>query len=274
MNEIKKTRYLLALIVALLFSSLPAAAGENPLAPADSAYEAGNYSGAIQLYQGVLNKEGTSAAALFNLGNAYYQAGDLGNARICYERARRLDPSAKEINNNLNYLVSKVEDANRADLSDKKLSVTPGEKSFFDSLHQYIALDLSTNSWARMAAMAFILLLACVALYLFPRNVALRKVGFFGGGIFAMFSIVFIIFAFIGARAVERHDTGVVMAFKTPLLTEPQLDSKAATSPLHRGTKLQILAEEEGPDGEAAWFKVRLNDDFVGWIPGRDFTVI
>lgn len=266
--------YIKATVGAILIGTAGLSARTNMLAPADSAYNAGQYGEAIELYQAAMNKEGTSAASLFNLGNAYYQSGDLGNARLCYERARRIDPRSVEINNNLNYLASKVDDANRADLSDKKMAVTQGDKSFFDSLHQYVALDLSTNSWARMAAIAFILLLACVAFYLFGRSVPLRKVGFFGGGLMAMFATVFIIFAFIGARAVERHDSGVVMAFKTPLLTEPQLDSKAATSPLHRGTKLQIMAEEAGPNGESAWFKVRLNDDIVGWIPGRDFAVI
>ena len=266
--------YIVASAVALLLSTSGESARTSALAPADSAYNAGRYAEAIELYQAVMNKEGTSAASLFNLGNAYYQSGDLGNARLCYERARRLDPTSSEINNNLNYLASKVEDANRADLADKKIAVTQSEKSFFDTLHQYVALDLYTDSWARMAAIAFILLLVCVAFYLFGRSVPLRKVGFFGGGLMAMFATVFVIFAFTGAKAVERHDSGVVMAFKTPLLTEPQLDSKVATSPLHRGTKLQILAEEVGPDGDAAWFKVRLNDDIVGWIPGRDFAVI
>lgn len=265
--------YIISSVAALMLGTSVMGAS-NALAPADSAYNAGHYGEAIELYQAVMNKEGTSTASLFNLGNAYYQSGDLGNARLCYERARRLDPRSAEINNNLDYLASKVDDANRADLADKKITVTAGEKSFFDSLHQYVALDLSTDSWARLAAIAFILLLTCVAFYLFGRSVPLRKVGFFGGGIMAFFAVIFVIFAFIGARAVERHDSGVVMAFKTPLLTEPEIDSKAATSPLHRGTKLQILAEEEGPSGDTAWFKVRLNDDIVGWIPGRDFAVI
>lgn len=246
----------------------------NGLAAADSAYNAGNYQQAVELYQGVMLDAGTSAGAYYNLGNAYYQLGDLGNARLCYERARRLDPRNGDINNNLDYLKSKVEDANRASLDDKKLSVKPSEPGFFEGLHRVVALDMSSEWWGWLAAGAFLLLMGCVAMYLFSSNVNVRKTGFFGGGLCLCFCGIFLCFAFMAARACERHNDGVLMSFRTPLLAEPSADSKPSTSPLNRGTRLHILAEETGPDGKSAWYKVRLNDDFVGWLPARDFEVI
>ncbi len=244
------------------------------LASADSAYNAGNFSDAIRRYKAVMEMYGTSAASLYDLGNAYYQSGDLGNARLCYERARRLDPTGKLINNNLNYVITKVEDANRSSLTDKKLSVEPGAAGFFESIHRSLAVDLSTDSWARLSGIAFVLLVCCAAMYLFSHNVNLRKVGFFGGGLMAFFTAAMLALAFMSANAYEHSDDGIIMAFKTPLLSEPDRGAKAATSPLHRGTRLHILAEETGPSGETVWFKVRLNDDFVGWIPAADFEVI
>ena len=256
------------------FAAPAANPGKEALASADSAYNAGDYTEAIRLYQDAMELYGTSASSFYDLGNAYYQSGDLGNERLCYERARRLDPSGKLINNNLSYVATKVADANRGSLTDKKLSVEPGAAGFFESLHRVLAIDMSTDSWARMSGIAFVLLICCIAMYLFSHNVNVRKVGFFGGGLMAFFTAAMLTLAFMSARTYERRNDGVIMAFKTPLLTEPSQDSKPATSPLHRGTCLHILAEETGPSGETVWFKVRLNDDFVGWIPARDFEVI
>ncbi len=272
-----KIRYII-IILLLIAGIAPAGAAsrqeKRDHASADSAYAAGDYSGAISRYEAAMELYGTSASSLYDLGNAFYQSGDLGNARLCYERARKLNPSGKLINNNLKYVITKVEDANRGSLTDKKLSVEPAATGFFEGLYKAMAVDLSSDSWARMAAIAFVLLLCCVAMYLFSHNVAVRKVGFFGGGLMAFFAAAMVTLAFVSARAFERRDDGVIMAFKTPLLAEPASDAKAATSPLHRGTKLHILAEETGPSGETVWYKVRLNDDFSGWIPARDFEVI
>lgn len=262
------------LVSGTVLGSMAVKPEQRDLAAADSTYTSGDYAAAIERYQTVMELYGTSASSLYDLGNAYYQSGDLGNARLCYERARKLDPTGKLINNNLNYVITKVEDANRGSLEDKKLSVEPSAAGFFEALYKYLAIDLSTDTWARLSGIAFVLLICCVAMYLFSHNVAMRKVGFFGGGLMAFFTAAMLSLAFVSARAYERTDDGIIMAFKTPLLSDPASDSKPATSPLHRGTKLHILAEETGPSGETVWYKVRLNDDFTGWIAARDFEVI
>lgn len=250
------------------------AVASDTAAAADSAYKAGKFSDAAILYGGVAEREGTSAGLLYNMGNAYYQCGDLGNARLCLERASLLDPSERLIENNLAYIASKVEDENRSALQDKKLSVAPAEMGFFENLYHSFVLGFSSETWAVNAAVAFVLFICCLTLYLFSRNVFVRKVGFFGGGVLAVACVCCLYLSFASARAVESHNDGVVMAFKTRLLASPDASAKSVTSPLCRGTKLQVLAEENGPDGRAVWYKVRLNDDFVGWIQARDFEVI
>ncbi|MDE6291707.1 MAG: tetratricopeptide repeat protein, partial [Muribaculaceae bacterium] len=83
---------------------------------ADTLYMQGDYAKAAEAYQAIANVDGDSPQLLFNLANSYAQAGDMGNAILNYERARRLDPFNKEIKNNLDYFASKVEDSNRAEL--------------------------------------------------------------------------------------------------------------------------------------------------------------
>ena len=60
-------------------------------------------------------------SSLFNLGNAYMRSGNLGKARLCYERAKRLSPDDGRIENNLAYVSSKVDDANAANSGKDKM---------------------------------------------------------------------------------------------------------------------------------------------------------
>lgn len=267
--------YRYIVIVALLFTMLTGriSAACN-VEEADSAYNRGDYDNAVECYVAVMESQGTSASLLFNLGNAYFKANNWGQAMLCYEQARRLDPSDAKINNNLDYLASRVEDANKAELKGKKYSVAPDEASFFESVHDIIAKNISSDVWAVFAAIAFVLFVAFLALYIFSSMVAARKVGFFSAIIFLGFSAVFLAFSFWADKAFRSRGEGVITAYKTELLTEPLDNSKPVATPLTRGTRMRIISEEVDSEGMVDWFKVRLNSDFTGWIKASDFSVI
>lgn len=269
-----KTKILLTIIVALClgFKANGAPAG---IAEADSAYNAKDYAKAIELYNVVRQEEGSNAALLFNLGNAYYQESDFGNAMVCYLRAHRLDPDNREINTNLQYLRSKVDDANKAEQKGKRLRVTPDEEGFFQSVRRSVAVNTSTDTWAILAAGCFILFIGGVALYIFTRNVAARKTGFFGSIVCLCGSVLFLCFAFMGARAFGSRDEGVITAFKTVLQTEPGHSSaEEKGNVLTKGTEIQILSEETDAEGNVTWYKVRLNSDYIGWVEVDNVAVI
>ncbi|MEO1644302.1 MAG: hypothetical protein AAFR67_03890, partial [Chloroflexota bacterium] len=59
---------------------------------AQVAYETGNYSAAIGLYEAILAENDTDARLLYNLGNAYYANQQYGYALLNYLRAERLAP--------------------------------------------------------------------------------------------------------------------------------------------------------------------------------------
>lgn len=262
-NDKMRLRYIFAAVLSAA-SLMPANAVS--VAQADSAYNAGNYEEAVRIYKEVAEQQGTSAPMLFNLGNAAYKAGDNGLAMLAYERAHRLDPRNKEINNNLQYLSNRIEDSNRAELKGKRIKVSPDDLSFFESVHKSVAREMKSDVWAWYAAMAFILLMASVAVYIFATNVAARKVGFFGSMIFIMFTALFLCFAWLAARQMDARDEGVVTEYKVELLKEPDEGAKPSSTPVNRGTKVRILDTENGSDGKPTWYKVRLNSDFVGWI--------
>lgn len=265
---------LMSVIVALVLFLPFRAAGQAILADADSAYNSKDYVKAIELYESVADTVGVSAPLLFNMGNAYYQEGNYGQAMLCYLRAKRLDPGQPELNSNLRYLRSRIEDSNKAEQKGKRMKVTLDEPSFFQNMHTAIAVETSSNLWAVWGIVCFLLFIGGITLYIFTRSVLLRKIGFFGGIITLACTIVFVCFAITGARASASKEQGVITAYKVSLLTEPGKESTGKEGVLTKGTEVRIVSEETDAEGNVTWYKVRLNSDYLGWVSSEDLEVI
>lgn len=268
-----KNKILLFLTAIVAICQLKA---QPSVGAADSAYNQGRYLEAAQIYQEVAESHGVSAALLYNMGNAFLQDGDFGNAMLCYQKAKKLDPGNKKINTNLNYLAGKIEDANKAEQKGKRKKVTEDTPNFFQSVHTAVAQDTSSNTWAIWAAGSFLLFSGCVCLYLFNTNVLMRKTGFFGGIILLGISMVCLVCGYMGAAETRNHDYGIIMAFKSELYTEPgqSPSSNNIEGVLTRGTKVRIISEETDAEGTVTWVKVRLNSDYIGWVPSKDVEII
>ena len=242
---------------------------------ADSAYLAEDFPLAIEIYNEIAEQQGVSAPLLFNLGNAYLQNGDYGNAMLCYQRAKKIEPGNKKINNNLKSLSGKIEDANKAEQKGKRKNVTEDTPNFFQSVHASVAQNTSSNSWAAWAAGSFLVFCLSVCLYLFNSAVVMRKAGFFGGIILLGISMVCLVCSFTAAAETLNREYGVILAYKAALQTEPtKTESEKNEGVLTRGTKVRIISEETDADGNVTWFKVRLNSDYIGWVPAKDMEVI
>lgn len=95
---------------ALLCAVPPARAADVPEASpqarfyrANALYNEGQYLGAAAEYEALATAGAQSAPLYFNLANAYFKAGQLGQAILNYERARRLDPADPDIRANLSF---------------------------------------------------------------------------------------------------------------------------------------------------------------------------
>ncbi len=265
---------ILSLLVLLTAAFGSLMAGEVSYDAGAKAYREGKYAEAAEIWSRLAEETGTSADLYYDIGNAYCAEGDLGHARLYYERANRLAPGNEPMATNLRYVISKVDDANKATMQGKRGTVVPDDPGFLQTVHQNVARDHTSDYWALYALFSFLLLLGAIALYLFPSNVAARKTGFFTAIIFLFFSVVFVTFSVMARNAAESHDFGVITAYKIELLTEPSSGSKPSASPLTQGTKVKLLTEESDVEGNVAWYKVRLNSNYVGWIPASDLEVI
>lgn len=242
---------------------------------ADSAYLSGNYELAVDAYQELAETKGTSAGLLFNLGNSFYHTGNLGMAMVNWERARRLDPGEKEINANIRYLDGKVEDTNKSLQKGKRMPLNPDEPSFFENLHNILAKNVTSDTWAIWGAVFFLLFAGCAALYMFSKNVGVRKSGFFGGFALLFASLVSVAFSFMSANAFYSEEEGVLTGYKCELLTEPAKPGNEDKDPvLSQGTKVRIISHETNAEGEVTWVKVRLNSSYIGWVKASDVEMI
>jgi len=106
----KRNGYSLLLIGLLLLAGLALAITVlNPNAEADAAaveaanqlYMAGHYAEAAQLYEEQIARGVQDSAVFYNLGNVYFQQGDLGRAVLNLERAAQLNPRDGDIEANL-----------------------------------------------------------------------------------------------------------------------------------------------------------------------------
>src|SRR5712691_4105636 len=93
---------LFAATLLCLTIARPAQADANStFAKANADYAAGHFREAIAGYESLVQARQWNTSLFYDLGNAYFRAGDLGRAILNYERALALDPSQPETQANL-----------------------------------------------------------------------------------------------------------------------------------------------------------------------------
>jgi tetratricopeptide (TPR) repeat protein len=117
-------------------SAVRAESGPLALDEANAAFAAGKYRAAIEQDEAVLAHHGFSAPVLFNLGNAFYQSGDLGAAILNYQRAQVLAPGDRAIAANLRLACEKAGVPSPAQSGVKKAadSLNPNTLAWIGSL--------------------------------------------------------------------------------------------------------------------------------------------
>lgn len=93
----------------------------------NQAYERGDFRAAVEAYREALAAGVDSADLWFNLGNAHYRAGDLGEAALAWERALRREPGDGTAREHLSLLRSQQGVSASAPLSLRVASRIPGD---------------------------------------------------------------------------------------------------------------------------------------------------
>lgn len=210
-------------------------------------YLKSDYSNALRIYENLNSQNYYSAELYYNLGNCYYNTGDLANSIFYYEKALILNPGDKDIQHNLQIANAGV-----------KSKVNDVQEVFYKKWFNSINSKLNSDKWALMSIIFFLLTLAGTGTYFFSRKMFLRKTGFISGIFTLFFSIIFLIFATTQLKHAENGKFAIVFE-----------DNLVKSSPSEESTNLFEISEGlkvEVSDTLNDWANIKLADGKEGWI--------
>lgn len=219
-------------------------------------YEAGQYAEATADYESILAQGHASAGVYNNLGNCYYRQGELGLARLNYERAHLLSPHDVTIRQNISFINSKSDDHIESTPLSPVARVMNQVMEFF-SPHVWMNILIGVT-FATCVAMAFFFL---------SRSYSRRKAGLIATLIMLFLLICTLVPSFQSLHRVYVRDSAVVTVPMTMLKASPDNGSLDKMI-IHEGTKVTFHDEVEN------WRKITLDDGTEGWIVVEDVTVI
>ena len=246
------TRSFLLLLAELLFGlatfSAFAAGTEVAFDAANRLYEEGKYSAAATAYEQLLADGHRSASIYFNLGTAYYKAGERGRAIAAYLRAERLTPRDEDLRANLRFIRKKVNGDDR--------SPVPFWRSWF--------LYFTLNEGTVLAAAAFwiwILLLAAREFRPAWRK-PLRSYAL-GAGVLTLL----LASGLAAAACVRQADGPAVVVVKEAVVRFGPLDESEMAYQLPDGAEVTVLDHKDN------WLQIRNRANRIGWVK-RDQVIV
>ena len=217
-------------------------ADQNPLfVRANQEYSEGHFQEAIKNYQSVVSSGQFSASLFYNLGNAWFRVGDVGQAILNYQRALALDPRHPEAAANL----ALVREEARA------LVLRP------NTFERYLEVGTLTQ-YSIAASIAFWFALLLIArLYLSRRRgAALASLTIFSTILFAA--------AVFAIHSLESGRRGRALAIVTGNDVVARLataDNASSIIALPPGSEIKVLSQR------GDWIYAVLPNDLRGWIP-------
>lgn len=209
----------------------------------------------IEEMESVLASGQESVQIYYNLGYSYYKEGELAKAILNFERAHRLAPSDEDIIYNLEQAYA---------MTDKLQEI---ETVFFVRWWDALCNTMSSDGWAILFVVVFILMLSGVALFLFSDRVSLRKTGFFSALTLLVVAIFSLSVSIQQRDRIVNSKDAIIMTPSVTLSTAPDNNGSELVV-LHAGTKVYIVSRL----GE--WCEVRLKDGNVGWIKIEHIEII
>ncbi len=253
-----RLKYILTVLVILITASYALAqeSAADKFKKGITSYTAGNYQDAVQTWTDLYNTGYRSARLDYNIGNAYFKLNQIPEAILFYERAYLLNPADEDINYNLQIARTLIVD---------RFNEIP--ELFFVKWYNFVSLILSTNTWARISILSFVICLLLVSLYIYTSKYRLKVLGFW-------FAVLFFVLAGASLAFALRNRSLVYDSHKG-IITAPQVSGKS--SPDDSGTDLFILHEGTRvtiDDKVGDWLEITLSDGNKGWVLSNSLSII
>ena len=213
---------------------------------ANEYYSDQEYLSSIKLYEDILlNVEHEDV--YYNLGNAYYRAGDIGNSIWAYERALKLSPRDSDINFNINYLRTMVRD-----------KIIPPNDMYIISLYKSLMLKFKLSDLIIFVGLLSVLL--SIKYIISSYSNVLRSFNMIIN--YAIFTLIIALswMALDKYWNVSDKFHGVIITSAVDVRSSPLNRGENIVFRIHEGTKVEIQNKQSG------WSEIELLDGKKGWI--------
>lgn len=213
-------------------------------------YENGHYQAAAEKFLTVAENGVENGQLYYNLGNAYFKAGDLGRSILWYEKARQLMPHDPELAFNLDHARSRVKD--RAPPENKVARAVffwrywLGQRTLI-----YLAIACSVVFFAGMFA---------------TRHLRKRVPPFLLYAVLTL-GIVFTATAGFNYYALHTIRQGIVLPGSISVKSGFS-DFSTELFVLHAGSRVTIEKQQKD------FYRVRFGNDKIGWVEKKAIGVI
>jgi tetratricopeptide (TPR) repeat protein len=246
-----KRKLIVDLSWALIWLALvgPAfAQSDAEFAKATQEYSAGDFQAAINSYETLVRSGDWSANLFYDLGNAYFRAGDLGRAILNYERALALERHHPEAEANLRI----ARDQARA------LELTAGsvERVFRFANRDELVIAAAIAFWLATFSLVRLLFARRRGAGAIPMSILLLSI--FAGAAFASYEL-------------ENGAKGKALAIVVANDVEARLataDNAHSVLALPPGSEIRILSTR----GE--WVYATLPNNLRGWLPVKSAELV
>lgn len=243
-------------ILSFLFCFGLFAQNEELFEKANTLYNKGKYTEAIDYYTGILENNVQSADLYFNLANAHYKLNNIAPSIYYYEKALLLNPKDTDIKRNIAFAKNMTIDA---------IDVIPDVG--FLSLLNKISNRMSFDAWATLAVVLVFCFVLLFLGYYFAYSTFSKRTIFIGSNMALLGAFVALAFAFNKYNTDKDNNPAIIFAQESEVKTEPNLRSEVAFT-LHEGTKVQVTSTVED------WKKIQLSDGKIGWIIAKDLKLL
>jgi hypothetical protein len=252
-------KYFILIAFVLLFSgevAMPQGLGSEKFNQGTELFKAGNYNEALKAWTELYNSGFISANLNYNIGNAYFKMNNIPKAILFYEKAYLLNPADEEINYNMQIARSLIVD---------RFQEIP--ELFFVRWYNFVALLWSSNAWAAISIISFIICLVSLSVYIYSSRFALKVAGFWLAVLLIVISSLSIIFSIRNSKLIHDSHQAIVV---TPVINGKSSPDNSGNDlfVIHEGTKVSI----EDKVGE--WLEIRLSDGNKGWVPSNSIDII
>ncbi|MGC1632826.1 MAG: tetratricopeptide repeat protein [Gelidibacter sp.] len=243
-------------ILTFLIGSLGFSQNEQLFEQANDLYNKGDFEDAISKYEAIIASGEHSASLYYNLGNAHYKLNHIAPSIYYYEKALKLSPNDKEIQNNIAFARNMTIDA---------IDTTP--EIGFAKLSKSITNWLTFDNWAKLSVLLMVLFVVFYLIFYFNYSTTKKRLAFITAMSFLILACGAVALAYNNYHLVKNDQPAIVFAKEVQVKSEPNLRSSESFK-LHEGTKVQIL------DTVNNWKKIKLADGKTGWIPKNDIQAL